>query len=334
MSHDHENPLKRLVGRLRSNSHPKRTSPTSPTRSGRRSTSSSATRRSATPPSPSSHHVKDAPVSLSLWSAAYDTLRDRPATAGLVIAYEGIVAQVLPEHMKPAGINSTLRDHPDSRRQQLVTAIAVAGLRKGRGRGSSGGAGDEVARAVLDTAKADVEGMMEAYPSTALAWTGLCALTPLPLDPVLRVADMRAGVRHVFGRIQWYMLLSRLLLPSAWRDDAAFRRAQETQQTREMLVGLYRKVLEFEMNCVCAAASSWNNAAKNVVGWAGLAALVDALRDADAEVEGYVARNCDEGTKAVLLGRCRDLEAAEGAAEAAVPPTRGTARNTAPQVKV
>lgn len=145
---------------------------------------------------------------------------------------------------------------------------------------------------------------------------------------------MRAGVRHVFGRIQWYMLLSQLLLPSTWRDDAAFRRAQETQQTREMLVGLYRKVLEFEMNCVCAAASSWNNAAKNVVGWAGLAALLDALREADAAVAGYVERNCDEGARAVLLGLYRDLEVAEGVAEVVVPPTRGAAMNTAPQVKV
>jgi hypothetical protein len=175
----HDNPITRLVGKLRRNSHPDggpdAYSP-SPDRRATRKMIRTPSLRSSKHSSPDKPHaVADAPASLALWTAAYDALRDSPASAGLVVAYESIVAQELPDHCKVGGLNTTLRDHPDSRRLELVAAIADAGLRKRR----STGASEDPARAILDASKDSIGMMLGLYPSTALAWCGVCVLTPV-----------------------------------------------------------------------------------------------------------------------------------------------------------
>lgn len=118
----------------------------------------------------------------------------------------------------------------------------------------------------------------------------------LLLGPTMQIEDMKRGAVHVIGRIPWYMHLSELLLASGWKSDADFNREQDGM--RERLLKLYRKVLEFEMNCVCAAASTWNNAAKNVVGWHALGSLVRDIETLDDEIatliNTYIARGVAE----------------------------------------
>ena len=190
-NHHHDNPITRLVGKLRRNSegnaldgkdHPeKRTRKMIRTPSLRSSKHASPDKATAiVSPRSKSHVVADANISLNLWNTAYDSLRDRSASAGLVVAYESIVSQELPEHRKIGGINTTLRDHPDSMRLELVSSIALAGLRKRRA--SKASDVDEAARAILESAKDTVELMLNAYPSTSLAWCGICALTPVSLS--------------------------------------------------------------------------------------------------------------------------------------------------------
>ncbi|KAH7323042.1 hypothetical protein B0I35DRAFT_192482 [Stachybotrys elegans] len=336
-SNEHESVIRRFVGRFRSNSSPK---PSKAKPSKRSASASPPSRRAAVaapPPSSSSSsqqqqqprikqrsrtigaspsvriaprqyqtYARDADISLGLWSSAYDFLGDRSSTAGLVLAYESIISQELPDQLK-VGINTTLRNHPKERRLELVTAIALNGLRKRRA--SKATVVDEFSRQILDASKDSVGLMLDAYPSVALAFTGICALTPLPLDPVLRKGEMRAGVRYVAGRIQWYMYLSQLLMPETWRSGSSFRAQQEMGQTRELVEKLYRKVLEFEMNCVCASAISWNNAAKNVVGWQSLGALLEAIREADAELARYIDAYCTESARARLLPLNKDFDA-------------------------
>lgn len=112
----------------------------------------------------------------------------------------------------------------------------------------------------------------------------------------MQIDDMKRGALHVIGRIPWYMHLSELLLASGWKSDADFNREQAG--VRDRLLLLYRKVLEFEMNCVCAAASTWNNAAKNVVGWHALGTLVRDIETLDDEIaqliNTYIARGVAE----------------------------------------
>lgn len=67
------------------------------------------------------------------------------------------------------------------------------------------------------------------------------------------------------------------------------------------------------MNCVCAAASAWNPAAKNVVGWHGLANLVDAIKGADKEIVEIITSSTTPVTRVRLLKSYKDLEPIDGA---------------------
>ncbi|KND92548.1 hypothetical protein TOPH_02895 [Tolypocladium ophioglossoides CBS 100239] len=302
--------IRKLVGRLRSASNSTRTTPDASTDSSpaasRPPSLKLRTPRDSPPPtsfsscrrrkasSSSSHDAAVAAASLGLWNAAYDALRDNPGCVGLVVAYETIISQELPDSLKLGGANSSFRGKTPEQRRELLSAIAAAGLRKRRG--SKASLADDASRRVLDAAKEAVEGLWPAYPAAAVAWAGFCTLTPvrcssvypvsrhaadekrlkLLLDAIMQRDDIRAGLVHVVGRIPWYMHLAQL--PSS-----------EPQQ-RETLVRLYRWVLEFEMNCVCATASAWNAAAKNVVGWAGLCKLTQTIREADDKVAAIVRR--------------------------------------------
>lgn len=117
---------------------------------------------------------------------------------------------------------------------------------------------------------------------------------------------MQNGIYHVLGRIDYYMALSAVLLPSAWRDGAEFRSRQNA--VRDQISRQYRKILEFEMNCVCASASAWNPAAKNVVDWQGLAKLVMVIQEADEAIVELVKTNTTAVTRHRLLKSYKDLD--------------------------
>ena len=127
-------------------------------------------------------------------------------------------------------------------------------------------------------------------------------------------SGMRSGILHITGRILWYTHLTRLLQAPGWADEAQFRAAHA--QTRDSIAKLYRKVLELEMVCVCAAASAWNLAAKNVVDWQGLGALTGAIDELDEELRGVVDRCAVGVLRAALLADFHDLDVGDaGAAE-------------------
>ncbi|KAG8423359.1 hypothetical protein J3459_008396 [Metarhizium acridum] len=148
--HDHPSntsTIKKLVGRLRGNSV---STPNTPQRDeGYISNSSRAPsfrirtpRISRSPDSHCSsstkkrgkngHYVRDAQLALELWNDAYDALRDDPSCTGLVTAYENIISQELPDHLKMGGLNSSFRSKPVDQRLELLTAITTAGLEKRR----------------------------------------------------------------------------------------------------------------------------------------------------------------------------------------------------------
>lgn len=122
----------------------------------------------------------------------------------------------------------------------------------------------------------------------------------------MQIDGMKRGALHVIGRIPWYMHLSELMLASGWKSDADFNREQDG--VRERLLKLYRKVLEFEMNCVCAAASTWNNAAKNVVGWHALGSLVNDIEALDDELAELIDKYIAKGVAGSILRYNSDLE--------------------------
>lgn len=267
---------------------------------------------------------QDADISLGLWNFAYDALRDNPKTAALVVTYESIISQELPDHLKTGGMNNSFRGQSDEERAELLTGITNAGLSKRRGSKTS--QVDEAARTVSETSKETVASLLPIYPSASVAWAGICTLTPvsnylsrtggtehpkpnpqqLLLDPILRLDYMRTGVRHVTGRMVWYMSLACLLLKDSWHDEENFE--TRYRDTKDYLTKLYRKILEFEMNCICASASAWNAAAKHVVSWNNMSSLVQVIEDMDAELVKQIEQNATTAMQQSLLRCNRDLD--------------------------
>ncbi|KAM0254678.1 hypothetical protein ACHAQJ_006528 [Trichoderma viride] len=247
-------------------------------------------------------------ISLELWNTSYNSIRDSLRSAGLVTVYESILCQELPHGQSIGGINQSLPRSDDERLKSLIT-ITEAGLKKCRTAKSQP---DDPARLLIRASRKIIKSVWADYPSTAVAWSGICILTPLLLGPTIQIEDMRRGAFHVLGRIPWYMHLSEVMLASGWKNDSDFY--SQRDRTRDLLLKLYRKVLEFEMNCVCAAASSWNNAAKNVVGWHGLGTLVREIETLDAEIAKLIKTYIARGVAETILRHNGDLklESTEG----------------------
>ncbi|KAH7129988.1 hypothetical protein B0J13DRAFT_563666 [Dactylonectria estremocensis] len=228
-----------------------------------------------------------------LWNTAYDALKANLSTTGLVLAYESILIQQLPNQ----GLNGSSAGLPGgSRRLETMAAVASAGLT--RDLSSQSDAGDDLARNVLVEARKTVASLLDGHPGAAVAWAGICSLTPLLLDPLLRHPDVGEGFLYLTTNIPRFTSLPHILQRSAWRDERDFLRLRE--QTREAVLVLYRHILECEMNCVCAAASSWNRAARNVVDWHGWQAMAERMREADAELTRIVEKHVTEETQELI----------------------------------
>lgn len=104
------------------------------------------------------------------------------------------------------------------------------------------------------------------------------------------------------------MHVAQLVDARCWKDDERFRKT--LQNTRDTLIKLYRKVLEFEMNCVCATASAWNAAARNVVGWNTIDQLMDSIKELDEQTIETIKLDCSEKVRDALLGQYQDVDPA------------------------
>lgn len=111
---------------------------------------------------------------------------------------------------------------------------------------------------------------------------------------------------HITGRIHWYMTLTQILNRKTWLSDASF--AAQRPSIEDLLRRLYRKVLEVQMIAVCATASTWNRAAKNVVDWQGFEALERSVEELDEEIRGVLDREVVDGVERRVVMWDRDLD--------------------------
>lgn len=135
-----------------------------------------------------SHHHPEAPLSRELWDEAYDNLRLDPSTSNLVVTYEAIVSQELPDDLKLAAhsiLSPPASDGGASRRMDLMQAIANRGLNKRRGSKTSHV--DDSAHYVLEHTKRTVEDILDDFPSAALSWSGFLTLTPVSTTRTIHV---------------------------------------------------------------------------------------------------------------------------------------------------
>ncbi|KAF9773286.1 hypothetical protein IL306_008923 [Fusarium sp. DS 682] len=306
--HNATSKVKRLVGKIRRHSHP----PSPEASSASPSSSTNPSRESSSCPIPhlgkhnqrqsrrgSASEGEERVHDLELWNAAYDALKRDGTSTGLVLAYENIISHALPDTLRP-GHNGNANGLPSEseRRSELMMMIAKSGLNREVKEASQTDSGDLEARENLIRTRSTIASLLDDQPSAAVAWGGFCSLTPLLLEPLLRHDDIRHGFVHISHNITHYMTLHRALHPSSWTSIPEFQRLQP--QVHQALLTLYRRILEYEMNIVCAAASAWNMAARNVVDWHGWKAMADAVRDMDAELMGYVEKNGTDEARALM----------------------------------
>ncbi|KAJ4183963.1 hypothetical protein NW755_009504 [Fusarium falciforme] len=297
--------VKRIVGKIRRHTHPP-----SATSKFSVSTPSSTHASSISSNCPLRYHrnsqsrrgsvaEEERARDIELWNAAYDALKKDARSNGLVLAYENIIGHELPEAHRP-GHHGNPNELPmdGERRLELMSMIASSGLNREVGVTSKSDSGDDDAREILVEARSTVASLMPQQPSAALAFAGICSLTPLLLDPLLRHDDLRSGFVHLIATIPHYMSLARCTYPSSWTSPSDYDRLQ--LQVRQTLLDLYRRILEYEMNIVCAAASAWNMAARNVVDWQGWRTMDDAVREKDVEVMGEMERYGTNEARALM----------------------------------
>ncbi|KAK7397747.1 hypothetical protein QQX98_012888 [Neonectria punicea] len=219
-----------------------------------------------------------------LWNTAYDALKTNLSTAGLVHAYESIISG----HGVDGGADGLPGGTP--RRLEVMTTVVETGL--ARELSSKSDAGDDLARNVLVDTRETVASLLDTHPGAAIAWAGICSLTPLLLDPLLRHQDTAQVFLYLTTNIPRFTSLPHILHQGAWQHQRDYLRLRE--HTRDAVLALCRRILECEMNCVCAAASAWNRAARNVVDWHGWQAMADRIREADEELARDVERYATE----------------------------------------
>ncbi|KPM43256.1 hypothetical protein AK830_g3237 [Neonectria ditissima] len=231
-----------------------------------------------------------------LWNTAYDALKTNLSTAGLVHAYESILSGNGVDG-GPAGLPGGTPG-----RLEVMTAVVETGL--ARELSTKSDAGDDMARNLLVDARETVASLLDTHPGAAIAWAGVCSLTPLLLDPLLRHQDTAQAFLYLTANIPRFTSLPQILHQRAWLHQRDYLRLRE--HTRDAVLALCRRVLECEMNCVCAAASAWNRAARNVVDWHGWQAMANRMREADEELARDVEQYATEEVRALLR---RDGEA-------------------------
>ncbi|TLD23118.1 hypothetical protein PspLS_07621 [Pyricularia sp. CBS 133598] len=226
-------------------------------------------------------------ISLDLWDAAYQQLK--ADSAELMAEYESAL-----EAVDPAA--AALRDGTASQKVQAMQAVVTrAGVSK---HGEKAVAAAQVTAKVLDLIKDTVTELAQANPVAAFAWAGFCVITPHLLAPIMEKQAMRDGLGHVSGRLSWFMALTRVLLRESWSEDADF--GQFRKEVYSRTAGLYRKLLEFEVRCVCACASPFKTAAKDILGWNGWGDLVASIKVAEAALNAEIDRYSTETTKEYL----------------------------------
>ncbi|KLU85947.1 hypothetical protein MAPG_04966 [Magnaporthiopsis poae ATCC 64411] len=229
---------------------------------------------------------------LRLWDAAYQELKASSDTADLVAKYEGALQSELGE----AATTRLLAGTSGERVLAMQDIVKKAGTSK---HGAKAAEAAETTLKILNMIKGTVSELAQANPIAAFAWAGFCTVTPNLLAPIMENKTMRNGLDHITGRMKWFMALSRVLLRESWSNDAEFQRFREVLDDK--MVALYRKLLEFEVRCVCAWASPFLAAAKDMVGWHGWDDLVTSIKTVESELNADISQYSTEALKQYLM---------------------------------
>ncbi|KAK8029293.1 hypothetical protein PG991_006349 [Apiospora marii] len=211
-------------------------------------------------------------VKQSLWSRAYDVLRDEDEQ--LVERYEKLLSRELEghgtshkDHMQStphqeAELDNTgnrIDANPDNRRTQLQR-ITEEGLRRMDERqtkyiicGHVFVVRDQIAQAVklIQAFKDLVTEAVKVSPEASLAWAGVSILLPVLTNPSAAKEANREGLSYVTSRTRYYVELESLLWPGK------LDRIGVEMEFESHIVELYRLILEFQIKTVLRFYRRW-----------------------------------------------------------------------------
>lgn len=147
---------------------------------------------------------RDKSISMDLWNEAYNSLRDSTRSAGLVTVYESILCQELSHGQSIGGLNQSLPRSDKERFKALIT-ITESGLKRSRGTKSQA---NTSAKGIIRAAQRLIKSVWATYPSTAVAWSGICILTPVS---ILSLCTYRPACEL----FEWLLILLRVAA-SSW----------------------------------------------------------------------------------------------------------------------
>lgn len=82
-------------------------------------------------------------------------------------------------------------------------------------------------------------------PYASLAWAGVCVILPIFMNPSIAEEASRDGYLYVTSRMQFYVKLESLLLPSD-----RLRASGLSAELEDRLIELYRRIIDFQMKIV------------------------------------------------------------------------------------
>ncbi|KAL0929846.1 vegetative incompatibility protein het-e-1 [Colletotrichum truncatum] len=208
----------------------------------------------------------------SLWSRAYETLRDKDSQ--LVCRYEKLLSEELLDHVSAgsAASQETLfqgedichamnRIQTDSgTRSDQLEKIIHRGLQRADERkttytifGREFVLRDQIAATAkfVQTIKSLVDEAVKASREASLAWAGVCVLLPVLTNPSAAEEANQSGLFYVSSRVRYYVELESLL----WPEN--LQRPGLKGQFDSHIVDLYQHILEFQIKSVLRFYGKW-----------------------------------------------------------------------------
>ncbi|KAH8650853.1 hypothetical protein BGZ60DRAFT_190313 [Tricladium varicosporioides] len=217
-----------------------------------------------------------------LWDRAFDALWARDEE--LIAAYD----QYLPREAS----HRTLVQRTGVQREQQLQGFISAKLALQEKSGKWRDWGDKAINIVL-FGKAFIDEAVSTDPHASLAWTGVCLLLPLLLNPGAEKEAMLAGLETIAKVITRYLAIERTYrsaetgcgLENRFRLDSSIAELFEGA-----IVNLYSKILEYQAHCVCnISQSKTRQVFKGMFKIDNQNSLLEEIKSYDIECEKYIS---------------------------------------------
>ncbi|KAF5674656.1 heterokaryon incompatibility protein het-E-1 [Fusarium circinatum] len=184
-----------------------------------------------------------------LWNQAYDELKSSETSKSIVEAYEKILSSQLPTEIPPpdndTAVTNVIASDANERWRQMERLVQF-GLEKTAKDADRKQKVNQWLEMIKPIRQA-IDTGIKAAPEAAVPWAGICCALEMLSSPLTEPQKNRDGMTYVLMRMEWYWVLSSLLLDEN-RSDQSSQPLRAQLQTH--VISLYGKLLLYEMKSV------------------------------------------------------------------------------------